>query len=109
MNEKDVKKEMCDVCKIQNAGLFSACVELHGCIESKKATTICIALLEGIRNNLEVYDCEITKKLIRRVQFTLGKIRGNSTEIIGFDDEVLLKMLLNELNEVVGAFSEQLW
>ena len=102
MNKKDVKNEVkCDVCEIQNAGLVTVCWDLLHCVESRKSVHICATVLEGIRNNLEVYDCEITKKLIRRVQFTLGKISSGSTRQIEESEAMLLKMLLSELNEVI--------
>lgn len=111
MNEKDVKKEVtCDVCEIQNAGLVSACLDLKDCVKMVKPAPMCIELLEGIRNNLEVYDCEITKKLIRRVQFILGKIRATPRDpiiqVITETEKALLRMLLNELNEVIRFSSD---
>ena len=70
-----------------------------------KPAPMCIELLEAIRNNLEVYDYEITKKLIRRVQFILGKIRATQRDpiiqVLTDAEKALLRMLLNELNEVI--------
>lgn len=105
MNKKDVKNEtMCDVCNIQNAGLVTACWDLLHCVESRKSAHMCTMLLEGIKNNLEVYDCETTKRLIKRVDFVLGKI-GGAVRGVAESEAMLIKMLLNELNEVIGFTS----
>ena len=101
---KMARNNQCDICfQMQKSGMIRACVKLNTLIKTHSFGFVynyepAITILKSIKNSIEVYDCNVTKKLADRLEYTISNVVGEQDTDLTSSDCTIIEMLLEELN-----------